>query len=216
MRSKSILAGAVNVPIEPTSNVDSRTTNNIVIKNYSSECLKEKEPELKSGGLKEPILAHGAVNLNSASNANATSDVKLEYPPLDQILSREANDNPYTNVQTNPSDNVDHYLLQLYQTILLKDDKKLLTNLISKNQIILTKEDLENVISRITGKQCVIDYLDPEIECCGQTPLFMKIGNIRIIETPGTTGVEFKYKYSNEYTKLSTEYKLCLKYVLVN
>ncbi|KAI5500869.1 hypothetical protein TVAGG3_0100550 [Trichomonas vaginalis G3] len=204
MRSKSILAGAVNVPIEPTSNVDSRTTNNIVIKNYSSECLKEKEPELKS------------VNLNTASNANATSDVKLEYPPLDQILSREANDNPYTNVQTNPSDNVDHYLLQLYQTILLKDDKKLLTNLISKNQIILTKEDLENVISRITGKQCVIDYLDPEIECCGQTPIFMKIGNIRIIETPGTPGVEFKYKYSNEYTKLSTYYKLCLKYVLVN
>ncbi|KAI5544791.1 hypothetical protein TVAGG3_0108260, partial [Trichomonas vaginalis G3] len=172
MRSKSILAGAVNVPIEPTSNVDSRTTNNIVIKNYSSECLKEKEPELKSG---PSVLEHGAVNLNTASNANATSDVKLEYPPLDQVLSREANDNPYTNVQTNPSDNVDHYLLQLYQTILLKDDKKLLTNLISKNQIILTKEDLENVISRITGKQCVIDYLDPEIECCGQTPLFMKI-----------------------------------------
>ncbi|EAX80218.1 hypothetical protein TVAG_224770, partial [Trichomonas vaginalis G3] len=42
---------------------------------------KEPEPELKS------------VNLNTASNANATSDVKLEYPPLDQILSREANDN---------------------------------------------------------------------------------------------------------------------------
>ncbi|KAI5543034.1 hypothetical protein TVAGG3_0078030 [Trichomonas vaginalis G3] len=205
MRSKSILAGAVNVPIEPTSNVDSRTTNNIIIKNYSSENLKDKEPELKS------------VNLNTASNTNANSEVKLEYPPpLEPIISRDANDNPYSNIQTNPSDNVDHYLLNLYQTILLKDDKKLLVNLISKNQIILTKEDLENVISRITGKQCVIDYLDPEIECCGQMPVFMKIGSIRIIETPGTTGVEFKYKYSNEYTKLSTEYKLCLKYVLTN
>ena len=215
MRSKSILAGAVNVPIEPTSNVDSRTTNNIIIKNYSSENLKDKE-ELKS------------VNLNTASNTNANSEVKLEYPPpLEPIISREAQEelkgfsgslspNPYSTIQTNPSDNVDHYLLNLYQTILLKDDKKLLTNLISKNQIILTKEDLENVISRITGKQCIIDYLDPEIECCGQTPVFMKIGNIRIIETPGTTGVEFKYKYSNEYTKLSTEYKLCLKYVLTN
>ncbi|KAI5527927.1 hypothetical protein TVAGG3_0301560 [Trichomonas vaginalis G3] len=216
MRSKSILAGAVNVPIEPTSNVDSRTTNNIIIKNYSSENLKDKEPELKS------------VNLNTASSANANSEVKLEYPPpLEPIISRDAQEelkgfsgslspNPYSTIQTNPSDNVDHYLLNLYQTILLKDDKKLLTNLISKNQIILTKEDLENVISRITGKQCVIDYLDPEIECCGQIPVFMKIGNIRIIETPGTTGVEFKYKYSNEYTKLSTEYKLCLKYVLTN
>ena len=204
MRSKSILAGAVNVTIEPTSNVDSRTTNNIIIKNYSSENLKDKE-ELKS------------VNLNTASNTNANSEVKLEYPPpLEPIISRDANDNPYSTIQTNPSDNVDHYLLNLYQTILLKDDKKLLTNLISKNQIILTKEDLENVISRITGKQCVIDYLDPEIECCGQMPIFMKIGSIRIIETPGTTGVEFKYKYSNEYTKLSTEYKLCLKYVLTN
>ncbi|KAI5525713.1 hypothetical protein TVAGG3_0268990 [Trichomonas vaginalis G3] len=204
MRSKSILAGAVNVPIEPTSNVDSRTTNNIIIKNYSSENLKDKEPELKS------------VNLNTGSNANATSDVKLEYPPLDQIISRDAETNPYSNVQTNSPDNVEHYLLQLYQTILLKDDKKLLTNLISKNQIILTKEDLENAISRITNKQCVIDYLDPEIECCGQTPIFMKIGNIRIIETPGTAGVEFKYRYSNEYTKLSSDYKLCLKYVLAN
>ncbi|EAX80967.1 hypothetical protein TVAG_523450 [Trichomonas vaginalis G3] len=101
-------------------------------------------------------------------------------------------------------------------TLLVCDDKKLLTNLISKNQIILTKEDLENVISRITNKQCVIEYLDPEIECCGQTPIFMKIGNIRIIETPGTAGVEFKYRYSNEYTKLSSDYKLCLKYVLLN
>lgn len=166
MRSKSILAGAVNVPIEPISNVDSRTTNNIIIKNYSSENLKEKEPELKS------------VNLNTGSNANATSEVKLEYPPLDQIISRDAETNPYSNVQTNTSDNLEHYLLKLYQTILLKDDKKLLTNLISKNQIILTKEDLENAISKITGKQCIIDYLDPEIECCGQTPIFMKIGNI--------------------------------------
>ncbi|KAI5516275.1 hypothetical protein TVAGG3_0489500 [Trichomonas vaginalis G3] len=141
MRSKSILAGAVNVPIEPTSNVDSRTTNNIIIKNYSSENLKDKEPELKS------------VNLNTASSANANSEVKLEYPPpLEPIISREAQEelkgfsgslspNPYSTIQTNPSDNVDHYLLNLYQTILLKDDKKLLTNLISKNQIILTKED---------------------------------------------------------------------------
>ncbi|KAI5499432.1 hypothetical protein TVAGG3_0843480, partial [Trichomonas vaginalis G3] len=182
-----------------------KNDNNIIIKNYSSENLKDKEPELKS------------VNLNTASNTNANSEVKLEYPPpLEPIISRDAQDNPYSTIQTNPSDNVDHYLLNLYQAILLKDDKKLLTNLISKNQIILTKEDLENVISRITGKQCVIDYLDPEIECCGQMPVFMKIGSIRIIETPGTTGVEFKYKYSNEYTKLSTEYKLCLKYVLTN
>ena len=86
MRSKSILAGAVNVPIEPTSNVDSRTTNNIIIKNYSSENLKEKEP-ISYG----PVKELKSVNLNTASNANANSEVKLEYPPpLEPIISREA------------------------------------------------------------------------------------------------------------------------------
>ncbi|EAX66589.1 hypothetical protein TVAG_598190, partial [Trichomonas vaginalis G3] len=47
MRSKSILYGAANLPIEPTSNVDSRTTNNIVIKNYPSGTVSDAPTEIK-------------------------------------------------------------------------------------------------------------------------------------------------------------------------
>ena len=41
MRSKSILSG-INVPIEPTSNVDSHVTNSIMIKNISYPDLQDR------------------------------------------------------------------------------------------------------------------------------------------------------------------------------
>lgn len=71
MRSKFILVGVVNVLIELILNVDLWMINNIVIKNYSLECLKEKELELKF------------VNLNLVLNVNVILDVKLEYLLLD-------------------------------------------------------------------------------------------------------------------------------------
>ena len=198
MRSKSILAGAVNVPIEPTSNVDSRTTNNIIIKNYSSDKLTD-ETELKD--IKE-------------STANDSVRVVYDPPPV-PFITREAVVNPYSDLKVNYK-SVDEFLLSLYQSILLDQDKKLIFNLVSHDQILLPKEDLETLISLKTGHEVKIDLLDPETSCCLSYSPFLKISQIRVIEQRGANGVDFKYKYSNDYMDIITKYKICLKYVLVN
>ena len=198
MRSKSILAGAVNVPIEPTSNVDSRTTNNIIIKNYSSDKLTD-ETELKD--IKE-------------TTANDSVRVVYDPPPV-PFITREAVVNPYSDLKVNYK-SVDEFLLSLYQSILLDQDKKLIFNLVSHDQILLPKEDLETLISLKTGHEVKIDLLDHETTCCIKYSPFLKISQIRVIEQRDTNGVDFKYKYSNDYMDIITKYKICLKYVLVN
>ena len=198
MRSKSILAGAVNVPIEPTSNVDSRTTNNIIIKNYSSDKLTN-ETELKD--IKE---------------TTANNSVRVVYdPPPVPFITREAVVNHYSDLKVNYK-SVDEFLLSLYQSILLDQDKKLIFNLVSHDQILLPKEDLETLISLKTGHEVKIDLLDHETTCCIKYSPFLKISQIRVIEQRGANGVDFKYKYSNDYMDIITKYKICLKYVLVN
>ena len=198
MRSKSILAGAVNVPIEPTSNVDSRTTNNIIIKNYSLDKLTD-ETELKD--IKE-------------TTANDSVRVVYDPPPV-PFITREAVVNPYSDLKVNYK-SVDEFLLSLYQSILLDQDKKLIFNLVSHDQILLPKEDLETLISLKTGHEVKIDLLDHETSCCFKYSPFLKISQIRVIEQRETNGVDFKYKYSNDYMDIITKYKICLKYVLVN
>ena len=209
MRSKSILAGAVNVPIEPTSNVDSRTTNNIIIKNYSSDKLTD-ETELKY--IKE-TTANDSVRVVYAPKG-LRHEVPYAPPPV-PFITREAVVNPYSDLKVNYK-SVDEFLLSLYQSILLDQDKKLIFNLVSHDQILLPKEDLETLISLKTGHEVKIDLLDHETTCCFKYSPFLKISQIRVIEQRGTNGVDFKYKYSNDYMDIITKYKICLKYVLVN
>ena len=209
MRSKSILAGAVNVPIEPTSNVDSRTTNNIIIKNYSSDKLTN-ETELKD--IKETTTNDSVRVVYDPSGLR--HEVPYDPPPV-PFITREAVVNPYSDLKVNYK-SVDEFLLSLYQSILLDQDKKLIFNLVSHDQILLPKEDLETLISLKTGHEVKIDLLDHETTCCIKYSPFLKISQIRVIEQRDTNGVDFKYKYSNDYMDIITKYKICLKYVLVN
>ena len=136
MRSKSILSG-INVPIEPTSNVDSHVTNSIMIKNISY-------PDLKEGSKTDIIEENGPAGLRSTTSPNQEQDNKGETKVLyPSTFNTRDIDNPYSQLST-----VDEYLRELYQSILLTENKKLLANLISKKSIILTKEDLEEIIKR--------------------------------------------------------------------
>ena len=186
MRSKSILSG-VNVPIEPSANVDNQVTNNITIRNYNSS-------EVKYG---DDVTGQ----LNCQSD-DVYSDLKT----------------PATTTATmtmTTIDNVSSYLLTLYKRILLNEDKKLLSNLISKNRIILTQQDLEEVVKRKVGKECTIMYEDPEPMCCDIDPVFLKITSIRVYEDDKSQ-VDFAINYNKEYLELITEHQLCTEFVLVN
>ena len=180
MRSKSILSGIANVPIEPTSNVDNRLTNNITISNVAYP------------GIETPIKQTEKKEENP-------------YKEVEEVKARDVG-----------CDTLESYLLNLYQTILLKEDKKLIANVVSKNQIILTKEDLEEIIKRKTGKKCVVEYEDPETSCFGSCAVFLKIASIRTFEEGDTVGSDFQIKYNADYLELITKYHLCLKYVLIN
>ena len=192
MRSKSILSG-INVPIEPTSNVDSHVTNSIMIKNISY-------PDLKDSA-KTDVIEECQENENKG-------ETKVLYPS--SFNTRDI-DNPYSQLST-----VDEYLRELYQSILLTENKKLLANLISKKSIILTKEDLEEVIKRKIGKTCTVDCEDEEPNCCGITSPFIKVNNIRVLDDTGTAGTDFQIQYNKDYQELVTNYHICMKFVLVN
>ena len=192
MRSKSILSG-INVPIEPTSNVDSHVTNSIMIKNISY-------PDLKDGS-KTDIIEENQEQDNKG-------ETKVLYP---STFNTRDIDNPYSQLST-----VDEYLRELYQSILLTENKKLLANLISKKSIILTKEDLEEIIKRKIGKTCTIDCEDSEPNCCGFSSPFIKINGIRVLDESGAAGTDFQIQYNKDYQELVTNYHICMRFVLVN
>ena len=192
MRSKSILSG-INVPIEPTSNVDSHVTNSIMIKNISY-------PDLKDGS-KTDIIEENQEQDNK-------EETKVLYP---STFNTRDIDNPYSQLST-----VDEYLRELYQSILLTENKKLLANLISKKSIILTKEDLEEIIKRKIGKTCTSDCEDTEPNCCGFSSPFIKINGIRVLDESGAAGTDFQIQYNKDYQELVTNYHICMRFVLVN
>ena len=193
MRSKSILSG-INVPIEPTSNVDSHVTNSIHIN------IDKAEQTQRSAEVLTPI----------PEDAPANDEVKVAYPGVTREVTVE--DNPYANLD---DQTVDEYLRSLYETILLSNDKTLIANLISKNNIILTKEDLEQVIKRKVGKDCTVDLDVTDVQCCGIKTPFIKISAIRVIDGEGK-GNDLKILYNTDYQELIVNYHLNLKYVLAN
>ena len=208
MRSKSILSG-VNVPIEPSANVDNQVTNNITIRNYNSS-------EVKYGDDVTGQLNCQSDDGRFAPGTGALAPCTTTVVPESAVYSDLKTPATTTATMTMTTiDNVSSYLLTLYKRILLNEDKKLLSNLISKNRIILTQQDLEEVVKRKVGKECTIMYEDPEPMCCDIDPVFLKITSIRVYEDDKSQ-VDFAINYNKEYLELITEHQLCTEFVLVN
>ena len=185
MRSKSILSG-VNVPIEPTSNSDNRVTNNIKIDLTRTASSADLEPPTVTVDDKP-----------SYPSVSPYADIQLQYPAAASAFK--------------PEGTVDEYLLQLYQTILLNDNKKLLYNVISNNKIILSKKDLEQIVSRKVGLEARVDVEDPEVECCRQA-LLAKVSSIAVNTASGW--VNFKIEFNKDYCELVEKYRIGMKWVL--
>ena len=152
----------------------------------------------------------------SSCEATLTNNITISTTPstIDTTTREVQTVSQVEAIKDKDSEDVNEYLLNLYQTILLSDNKKLLANVIFKDSIVLTQEDLEKVIECKIGKTVKISYEDPEITCCGNNinPI-MKISSIRI---DGANPSDFKIVYNKEYLELLTKYHLNLKYVLVN
>jgi hypothetical protein len=209
MRSKSIMHG-VNVPISPTSTADAKLTNNITISNVAYPGIYENKSDT------DPKDPQGTSFRNPYIHTSSTTqEVQEPNVPDSDIKTRDIKTETQTGGDSCSTQSLDSYLLKLYQTILLSDNKKLLANVVLKNSIVLTGEDLEKIIELKTGKKCIINYEDPDAGCCKINSIFMKIASIRIAEENEAVS-DFKIRYNRDYLDLITTYQLNLKFVLVN
>lgn len=106
-------------------------------------------------------------------------------------------------------------ILESYAQILLNQDKALLSNLISKNCIIVPMSALQNIIKAAIHTEQVDIYLDEDIKCCAtKANPIRKIEAIKIVNENGEIVTDFKQVYNKEYNELVNVYHLCLKYCI--
>ena len=108
---------------------------------------------------------------------------------------------------------VDAILLEVFSNMLLYQNKPLLANIVSKNSIIITTEDLIRVIEAKTNKHCTIILRESDEAGC-----FAKVTPIRAIESIRISDEhseqEFKVANNADYIELMNVYHLSLKYVV--
>lgn len=183
-----------NVSLDPSSNSTSSAnpnqsvSNKIIIQPLSTSASEVKY-DIKTDEAEEP----------------KTISRDTEYPVVEPVIVPPVSDT---------INDVQKLLLDIYSAILLTQNKQLLANILSKNSIIITKSDLEKVISTKIKQQCSISVDDPAgCGCCAKITGIHRIDQIRIITT--NTSVDFKQTFNSDYNELIDVYNLSLKYVIV-
>jgi hypothetical protein len=149
-----------------------------------------------------------------APRSERASSTDVEYPPASsppevtpEILTRS----PYLTLPTENIETVEEKLLKIYSDILLSQNKTLLTNILSKSAIILTKSDLESIISTKIGRNCSIMIAEEKVGCLARANILHKVEQILIVLDD--TNVDFQYVYNSDYRLLQDHYHLSMKYV---
>ena len=170
--------------------------------------------------------ANAGVNANislepsaaSQSTNNLTNNIfinKREDGKEDIVITRDVE---IEEPKEDPNElDVKYKILETYAKILLDQDKALISNLISKNCIIVPIASCQDIIKTILGKKCSVEiYVDEDIKCCAtKASPIRKIEAIKIVNEDGEMITDFKQVYNKEYNDLVNVYHLCLKYVVV-
>lgn len=166
----------------------------------------------------EPSSAASS-NSNISNNIYITRKVNpsdIEQLPKDEnvdevIVSRSVE---IEEPKAEPELDVKLIILETYAKILLNQDKALLSNLVSKNCIIVPETSLQEIIKSMIKADVEI-YIDEDIKCCASkaSPI-RKVEAIKIIKESGEVVTDFKTVYNKEYNELVNVYHLCLKYVV--
>lgn len=110
---------------------------------------------------------------------------------------------------------VKQIILETYAKILLTQDKALISNLISKNCIIVPVSSLCEIIKVMVKQSDVEIYINEDIKCCAaKANPIRKIEAIKIINASGEIITDFKTVFNKEYNELVNVYHLCLKYAV--
>lgn len=130
-----------------------------------------------------------------------TRDVQLEE---DQALEVKLND-------------VTKIILETYARILLDQDKALISNLVTKNSIIVPYDSLIDIIKCCVNDGSEVDiYVDEDVKCCASkvNPI-RRIDAIKVVSQNGEVVTDFKTCYNREWNELVNAYHLNLKYVVI-
>ena len=168
-------------------------------------------------------------NMNAGVNAN----LSLEPQAASQATSN-INNNIFINKKDDkteeivitrnieieeqqPEEDMDvrNIILQTYAQILLDQDKALLSNLISKNCIIVPLTSLQDIIKIIIHAEQVEIYMDEDVKCCAtKVNPIRRIEAIKIVKGNGEIVTDFKQTYNKEYNELANKYHLSLKFAV--
>lgn len=157
--------------------------------------------------LEPQAAAQSTSNINNNIIINKRDDGKEEI-----VITRnvELEEN-----QEEETKDVKYVILETYAKILLDQDKALLSNLISKNCIIVPVTALSNIIKTIIKAEVVEISLDEDVGCCaGKANPIRKIDSIKIVNDNGEVCTDFKTYFNPQYNELVNKYHLCLKHAV--
>ena len=166
----------------------------------------------------------------SQSNSNINNNIiinRREDGKEDIVITREIQPEDL-ELETKLVD-VSKIILETYAQILLNQDKALLSNLITKNSIIVPLEGLESIVKRCVADAIVPSFtqaktndkevqiiIDEDVKCCAtKVNPIRRIDAIKIITDNGEVVTDFKTTYNREWNELTNRYHLCLKYCVV-
>lgn len=167
-----------------------------------------------NAGINANVSLEPSAASQSTSNINNNIIInKRDDGKEDIVITRDI------EIDEQPQPNIDRdvrtVILEAYAQILLNQDKALLSNLISKNCIIVPMVALQNIIKSAIHTEQVDIYLDEDIKCCaGKANPIRKIEAIKIVNENGEIVTDFKQVYNKEYNELVNVYHLCLKYCI--
>ena len=165
-----------------------------------------------TNGVQANLSLEPSAASQSTSNINNNIIInKREDGKEDIVITRDAE---VVQVEEHKSLDVRNVILEAYAQILLSQDKALLSNLISKNCIIVPVESIVDIIKAIINAKEVEVRMNEDISCCGKINPIHKIEAIKIINDNGEMITDFKNVYNKEYNDLINKYHLCLKYCI--
>lgn len=188
-----------NVDVSPESTSQSNPSiNNIIIN--SNDKIPERNPEINN-----PYP-----NIPSTIQSNLPSNNKLPSTFNVDVQTRDININPSENYE--PYETLESKLLEIYTDILLSNNKVLLSNIISKKSIILSKYDLEIIIGFVTKLACKITLVPDEVSCIVKTSPIKPISSIKLID--GKNNYDFQTIFNSTYNELCDRYSLNLTHCI--
>ncbi len=207
-----------NVSLDPTANAASNQSinNNIII---HGDVTGGRRPITEPSPTTAPetrTLEAGVEN-NASNTALDPSYVIYNQatPSTYPSICPQVDPQCQTRSQLNINQAIKDILYDITTQILLSQNKTLMANIITKQNIIIKKSDLERVISTKINKQCsiIIDDIKQGCGCVGKIIPIDKIAAIRIVDD--NSSVDFKSVYNADYNDLTDNFKLNLEYVCV-